>query len=84
MNQARSQRIRRRLIEDDPHCTYCRRELTFERATIDHVVPRRCGGDNRQANLVLACRTCNSMKGGKSPVWLFEWAWRILAAGERC
>jgi 5-methylcytosine-specific restriction endonuclease McrA len=33
--------------------------------TIDHVVPRRCGGDHTWTNLVTACEECNRKKGGK-------------------
>jgi len=33
--------------------------------TVDHIVPRRLGGDNEYTNLQILCRTCNSRKGTK-------------------
>lgn len=33
----------------------------------DHVVPRSRGGTNEPANLVPACRPCNSSKGARTP-----------------
>ncbi|MBS0187097.1 MAG: HNH endonuclease [Planctomycetes bacterium] len=43
-------------------CVYCRREIAYHAATIDHVVPRSMGGRGG-SNLVVACETCNSTKG---------------------
>jgi len=45
-------------------CQYCgRRGGTL---TIDHVIPRRLGGDLSWANLVTACSACNHRKGGRT------------------
>jgi HNH endonuclease len=49
-------------------------------ATIDHIVPRSRGGSDDEANLVLCCQPCNSIKGNR-PAWMFEaitkeWMWR--------
>jgi hypothetical protein len=46
-------------------CEYCRLPpvhslLTFE---IDHVIPRKHGGQTRLSNLALSCFYCNSFKG---------------------
>jgi 5-methylcytosine-specific restriction endonuclease McrA len=41
--------------------------MSRARATWDHVVPRCRGGHTRWDNVVLACRTCNQKKGGKTP-----------------
>jgi 5-methylcytosine-specific restriction endonuclease McrA len=35
--------------------------------TIDHVVPRRLGGEHSWTNVVAACPPCNRRKGGKTP-----------------
>jgi hypothetical protein len=32
-------------------------------ATVDHVIPRCCGGENSPTNRVLACLACNAAKG---------------------
>lgn len=36
---------------DDPQC-----------ATLDHVIPRNCGGSNAATNLVACCARCNSRR----------------------
>lgn len=53
------------LARDGYTCQYCGargRELT-----IDHVVPRWCGGPHTWDNLVACCRRCNLKKGDKTP-----------------
>ena len=35
--------------------------------SIDHVVPKSEGGDDKLSNLVLACIPCNNAKGSKPP-----------------
>lgn len=42
-------------------CAYCG---DAQADTIDHLIPRKRGGPDVGDNLVLACRTCNSSKGG--------------------
>lgn len=54
-----------RVYERDGHrCRYCG---STERLSIDHVVPRCRGGRDDASNLVVACLTCNSKKGGRTP-----------------
>lgn len=48
------------------HCAYC----TDSADTIDHVVPLVRGGTNYEGNLVPACKSCNSSKGGRTVI---EW-----------
>lgn len=51
----------RALLEEfDFRCAYCGRR--GGRLTRDHVVPRSRGGTDRIANIVPACRSCNSKK----------------------
>jgi hypothetical protein len=47
-------------------CCYCGSKLTRSGMTIDHLHPVAKGGRNDLANLVPACRSCNSSKGTKS------------------
>lgn len=48
-------------------CAYCHASAT----TIDHVVPISAGGSHTKANLVPACKACNSSKHDKPLlVWL--------------
>jgi hypothetical protein len=46
-------------------CSYCG---GAESIAIDHLLPRVRGGGDRGENLVLACRSCNSSKGGRDVV----------------
>lgn len=48
-------------------CYYCSKSAKL---TIDHVVPLSRGGLHTLGNLVMACSSCNSSKGGKL---LIEW-----------
>lgn len=53
-------------------CVYCGRQCALapgepRDATVDHVVPRSRGGRTVPANLVLACRACNTDKGDRMP-----------------
>ena len=43
------------------NCIYCKKELTLETMTIEHVKPRAKGGDNKLENLRPACSFCNSV-----------------------
>lgn len=55
-------------IRDGFACCYCGRELrdaTPAEVTLDHLLPRSCGGKNDATNLVTACRACNSARGAK-------------------
>ena len=44
-------------------CAYC---FTGNGETLDHIFPLIRGGTNNLENLVMACRSCNSSKGGKT------------------
>lgn len=48
-------------------CCYCQVQLRYDDATLDHWLPRALGGDNRRANLRLACESCNSLKDDMHP-----------------
>lgn len=53
------------LRRDDHTCQYCGRQMGV--LTIDHVIPRRLGGQHTWTNVVAACSPCNRRKGGKLP-----------------
>lgn len=46
-------------------CQYCGRES--KDLTLDHVIPRRYGGEHRWENVVSACVPCNRRKAGRTP-----------------
>lgn len=53
------------LRRDDYTCQYCGRQTSV--LTIDHVMPRRLGGQHTWTNVVAACPSCNRRKGGRLP-----------------
>ncbi len=53
----------RALVVPGP-CVYCG---VTGAATVDHVIPVAQGGRDDLANLVRACKPCNSSKGGRTP-----------------
>jgi len=60
---------------DNYTCQYCGMRTTH--LTIDHVIPRHRGGNYSWSNLVSACATCNTKKGGRT---LEEAHMRLLRA----
>jgi 5-methylcytosine-specific restriction endonuclease McrA len=60
-------------------CVYCATPLTPETATLDHVFPVSRGGTHAPGNLVVACQTCNQLKGDSLPLDFFA---RHPKAGE--
>lgn len=48
-------------------CCYCGKEGKLEK---DHFIPLKNGGEYNRNNIVCACRSCNSNKGGNDP---FNW-----------
>ena len=44
------------------HCAYCGCELDFFNFEIDHIIPKKRGGNNRIENLYPCCRDCNIFK----------------------
>lgn len=47
---------------DNHKCQYCG---STHKLTIDHVIPRSRGGQDTWTNLVVACSSCNTLKGDK-------------------
>ena len=52
---------------DDNRCQYCGKKFPTSELSLDHVIPRRLGGDASWENIVCACMTCNVKKGGRTP-----------------
>jgi hypothetical protein len=70
---AKAERRRRIFARDGHRCVYCGSVLPEEQLSLDHVEPRRKGGDHSDGNLVTACIPCNRLKGGRA-------AWAFLAS----
>lgn len=60
-------RVRRELLADNPRCYLCGCDVTYQTATVDHLIPLEKGGSNGRDNLRLACHKCNQVKGAKMP-----------------
>ncbi len=74
-DEAESPEARRRVRifrRDAFTCVYCGARGPDVELTVDHVEPRRKGGDTSDGNLVTCCRACNVSKGGEA-------AWSFLA-----
>lgn len=57
---------RRNILRRDNHrCQYCGTKR--DPLTVDHVIPRRQGGQDSWENLVTACVKCNNKKGNRTP-----------------
>jgi hypothetical protein len=56
----------RRLLwhsDDRKRCPQCRKPLTWNNFTIDHIKPHALGGKSSLSNAAMMCRSCNSRKG---------------------
>jgi 5-methylcytosine-specific restriction endonuclease McrA len=54
-------------IRDKYRCQYTGKQLKFDEANIDHVIPRAKGGRNTWDNLVVCTKEINSQKGDRTP-----------------
>ncbi len=52
---------------DKQVCAYCGCHHRDGDLSRDHVIPLHRGGGDRWMNVVTACRSCNTRKGGRSP-----------------
>ncbi|ACK72454.1 HNH endonuclease [Gloeothece citriformis PCC 7424] len=56
---------RREVLRRDKHqCQYCGSK---HKLTLDHILPRSKGGKHTWDNVVIACESCNSRKGDRTP-----------------
>jgi len=58
----------RRIIwnsEEQNHCPKCRKRLTWDDFTVDHIIAHVKGGKTSLPNAQLMCRGCNSRKGAR-------------------
>lgn len=45
-------------------CAYCGLYVKYNQWTLEHIIPKHSGGSSLASNLVGACMTCNTLKGG--------------------
>jgi 5-methylcytosine-specific restriction endonuclease McrA len=46
-------------------CARCGKEISFEKVTIEHFVPKYRGGEDDERNLLPLCKKCNRQKGSR-------------------
>ncbi len=67
MNSVRMSKVLRK--RDGDYCHYCSIKMVFDgkngssSATIEHLKRKADGGGNRSRDLVLACKSCNGIRG---------------------
>lgn len=61
-------------------CVYCHQYMTFKSMTVDHIKPKSKGGKDNPANLLPACKSCNSMKGTKT---LHQFGFRLVRGKKK-
>jgi 5-methylcytosine-specific restriction endonuclease McrA len=44
-------------------CFFCDKQLSRQKKTRDHLIPKSRNGSNARSNIVDACRDCNNLKG---------------------
>lgn len=54
-------------LRDNYECQYCGIPCTGRTGTIDHILPRSCGGRTDYLNCVVACKRCNFRKDNRTP-----------------
>lgn len=57
---------------DNYKCHYCQKQLTRFSATLDHAQPVSRGGDNSYENLITACLHCNSRRGNREVMDMYQ------------
>ena len=52
------------MVRDDYKCVYC---SSSKELTIDHIIPASKGGKTSFENCTTACKSCNNLKGNRTP-----------------
>lgn len=52
---------------DGGKCVYCGEQVSLNKFTYDHVIPKSRGGKTNWQNIVVSCLKCNSKKDNKTP-----------------
>lgn len=50
-------------LREGGKCFYCRNQIKPGNASIEHIIPKSSGGNDSSSNLVLTCKTLNSILG---------------------
>lgn len=81
----RWQRLRQMYLRSHPLCVACEREGRVTAATdVDHIVPKRWGGQDTDDNFQPLCHACHSVKTNreaKRGLWSGEYMARVVLVG---
>ncbi len=80
LNYQQKKAYRARMLQNDPHCIYCGKELTAETATAEHATPQCQGGLHNPWNLFLACAPCNGERSNRD---LLKWAKQMRTEAQK-
>jgi hypothetical protein len=53
-------------LREGGRCFYCRKFLHYVDSTIDHIIPTVRGGEDKEGNMALCCKTLNTLMGGSA------------------
>lgn len=59
--------IRKALIKKSNKCYWCKKALTIDTSTVEHIIPLDRGGLENANNRTLACAGCNQDRGNNMP-----------------
>ncbi len=45
------------------NCCYCGKNKSIDEMTVEHLIPKSCGGTRKIGNLSLSCKKCNNKRG---------------------
>ena len=81
--------IAQAVVNADGHCVYCREDLLqtrlgYSSITMDHLLPKSLHPELawEKSNHVLACSSCNGMKGNYNPLQAGEVGAEMLSAQQ--
>ena len=60
-------KLERLLFLQGGKCFYCGKTMADKTASIEHIIPRSCGGSNELDNLAVCCQSINHMLADVSP-----------------
>lgn len=58
---------RKKMLKKIKKCHWCKKKLTIDTSTIEHVIPLAIGGLDNANNRTLACQPCNAKRGCGMP-----------------
>lgn len=66
-NSTQKRKLKLQLFKgrSEKKCCFCKRKLTFNLATLEHIIPLSKDGGWNIENLAISCRSCNEKRGSQ-------------------